>query len=468
MGGENLTENNTASIKSIEVPSQVNELLNRLSAYSYRAYIVGRCVRELISSPESTVDFDIITDAEVDRICAIFDIYSVNTENIGKGEVIVTVHGIPVLIAPYRKGFKTDGSPIYTDSITEDLRRRDFSFNAIAYHPREGFVDPFGGITCLDAEQGIVDAIEARGDENDDFLSPFERNPVSILQAIGYYSSGDYTISPETHDSILLYKDFLNDAAPADLRTELSWVLHGKHASTALEEYADVFIALIPEFAALADFNLKRPEYSVDALTHTFRSVGYASPVLTLRYAMLFHSLGKPDCFSADAEGRGHFHGHAERSFIYAQRVMRRMGFSEDETREVGFLVKNQSIDIAADRRSLKLKLREMPPERLKSLLQFRYADLKARSPDFEGAAMTCKRQIDAVNEIIAMKECYTLHQLAVNRYDLMQKGIVRNDEHANVVLERLLDMVIEAPAFNTRQRLIAAAEKIMRDIIVK
>jgi len=465
--GDGLAEHNLKA--SIEIPNQVNELLNRLHAYSYRAYIVGRCVRELIGGT-STVDFDIITDAEVGRIRAIFDIYNVNIDNLTKGEVVVTVQGMPVLIAPYRKGFTEKGAPIYTDSIIEDLKRRDFSFNAIAYNPREGFVDPFGGVDCLLGEQAVVDVIKIADDDekNKDEPATFERNPVSILQALGYYSSGDYVISPATQEAIFMYKDYLNDAAPADLRTELSWVLHGRNASTVLEEYAEVFIALIPEFAALADFSLKRPEYSCDALTHTFRSVGYASPVLTLRYAMLLHSLGKPDCFSEDASGKGHFHGHAERSFLYAQKIMRRMGFSEDETREVGFLIKNQSVEITNERRSLKLRLREMPPERLKSILQFRYADLKARSPDFEGAAMACKKQIDAVNEIIALKECYTLHQLAVNRYDLIQGGLVRNDEHANTVLERLLDMVIETPAFNTRQRLLGAAEKIMRDIIVK
>jgi tRNA nucleotidyltransferase (CCA-adding enzyme) len=441
----------------------VNELLNRLNAYSYRAYIVGRCVRELIGGT-GTVDFDIITDAEIERIRAIFEIYSVNTDNISKGEVIVTVQGMPVLIAPYRKGFSENGSPEYTESIIEDLRRRDFSFNAIAYNPREGFVDPFGGVKCLLEEKALVRAIEPQNDE-DEFLSPFERNPVSILQALGYYSTGDYLICPLTAASILLYKDYINDISPQDLRTELSWVLHGKNTSAVLEEFAEVFIALIPEFSALAGFDLKRPEYGDDALLHAFRSVGYASPVLILRYAMLFHSLGKPDCFSEDENGKGYFHGHAERSWLYAQRIMRRMGFSEDETREVGFIIKNQDMEILSDRRSLKLKLREMPPERLKLLLQFKYADLKARSPEFEGAAMAGKRQVDAVNEIIALKECYTLHQLAVNRYDLLQKGIVRTDEQAKMVLERLLDTAIDTPSFNTRARLLSAAEKIMQNV---
>jgi len=457
----------------IDIPNQVSELLNRLDAYSYRACIVGRCVRELVGG-QSVVDFDVITNASMERICAIFDNYSVNVDNIKKGEVIITVLGLPILVSPYRKGWSGDGIPVYTDDITEDLKRRDFSFNAIAYNPREGFIDPFGGMESLQPiisnaqeyqdypdnsdnmeKQGVVKAIDADG------VSPFERNPVSILQALGYYSSGEYIISSETKDAILRHKENAKNIPQSELRTELSWVIRGKRASAVLEEYADVFTVLAPEFAPLSGFDLKRPEHSYDALTHTFKSVGYASPVLTLRYAMLFHALGKPDCFSQDKGGKGHYYGHAERSWIYARRIMSRMGFSEDETDDVGFLIKNQNIEIAPDRRSLKLKLREIPPERLKLLLQFRYADLKAQSPDFEGAAMNCKRQVDAINEIVAMKECYTLQQLAVNRYDLMQKGFAANDEQAAAILERLFDVVIDAPAFNTRARLMGIAEKL-------
>ncbi|MCL1822818.1 MAG: hypothetical protein FWG44_01320 [Oscillospiraceae bacterium] len=454
---------------NIELPTQITELLNRLNAYSYHAYIVGRCVRELIGG-QGTVDFDIITDAELERIRAIFEIYSVNIDNMEKGEVIVTVQGLPVLIAPYRKGFKSGGSPVYTDNLTDDLKRRDFSFNAIAYNPREGFIDPFGGIDCLEGEEAIVRIIhEEQISEQKEKLnkeeepSTFERNPVAILQALGYYSSGDFAICEETREALLKDKAYIKKIPEADLRTELSWVLRGKKVSTVLEEYKEIFIELIPEFENLDGFDLKRPEHNYDALVHTFRSVGYASPVLTLRYAMLFHALGKPDCFSADKSGKGHYYGHAERSWLYARRIMRRMGFSEDETREVGFIIRNQHVEIAPDRRSLKLKLREMPPERLKLLLQFRHADLKAQSPEFEDAAMQCKRQVDVINEIVTMKECYTPGQLAVNRYDLMQKNIVRSDEQATAVLERLLDMVIDSPAFNTRTRLLNAAEKIMR-----
>lgn len=451
---------------NIEIPSQINEVLNRLNAYSYRAYIVGRCVRELIGG-QSSVDFDIITDAEIERVHAIFDVYNVHTENIAKDEVIITVHGMPILIATYRSGYDKNGFPIVTKNLEDDLKRRDFSFNAIAYNPWEGFIDPFGGIECLTGEVGVVDVIHGKS-ETDELITAFDTNPVSILQALGYYSSGDFVISEKTRDAIFHYKELINNISTADLRTELSWVIRGRNVSLVLEEYAEVFTVLIPEFAPLANFELKRPEHSYDALTHTFKSVGYASPILALRYAMLFHALGIPDCFSEDQNGKGHYYGHAERSWIYANRIMQRLGFSDDEMKEISFLIRSQGADVISDRRSLKLKLREMPPERLKLLLQFRHADLKAQSPEFEGAATACKRQVDAVNEIVSMKECYTIHQLAINRYDLMQKGVVRIDEHATMVLERLLDMVIDTPAINTKVRLLGLADKIMHDTFGK
>ena len=456
---------------NINLPSQVTELLNRLNAYSYKAYIAGRCVRELLSGQggnENSVDYDIITNADIDRVHAIFEIYSLNIDNIENGEVIVNVAGVPVLIAPYKKAIKPDGKPIYTDVLEEDLRRRDFSFNAIAYNPREGFVDPFGGITALSGELGVVEVIaDNSGDSEDPDAEPitaFERNPVSILQALGYYSSGEYLISERTKNLMNRHKECLSEISQTDLRTELSWVLRGKKVSAVLEEYSEVITVLFPEFETLKGFDLKRPEHSFDALTHTFKSVGYASPILLLRYALLFHALGIPDCFSEDEDGKGNFHGHAERSWLYARKIMRRWSFSDDQIREVGFLIKNQGIEVASDKRSLKLKLREMPPERLKMLLQFKYADLRAKSPEFEGAAMICKRQVDTLNEIVTAKECYTVQQLAVNRYDLMQKGMVKSDEQARVILEKLLDMVTDAPAFNTRMRLMNAAEKLLNN----
>ncbi len=452
----------------IDLPNQVLEVIEKLNSHTYNAYIVGKCVRELIVD-KNAIDYDIITNASMDRIARIFDSYTVIEDRFNQGEIIIAVLGMAILISPYRKGFYESGYAIYTDNITEDLARRDFSFNAIAYHPTEGFVDPFGGIACLKGEKRIVAQVGevyapvndllADFDENG-FISVFERNPVSILQALGYYATGDYIISDSTANSLLFYKSNVNLISQNDLRVELSWAIRGKRVTTVLDEFKEIFIELIPEFIPMLDFNQNRIDHSYDMYSHTTKSVGFASPILTLRYAMLFHSLGKPDCHSLDAKGRGHFYGHSERSRIYAERIMTRLGFKDEDIKEVCFLIKNHDLDLSLDRRSIKLTLRQMPPDKLKLLLQLKYADLRAKSEEFEGAAMQYKRIVDMVNEITALKECYSIQQLAINRYDLIQKGVVKTDAEADSMLERLLDVVLDSPSLNSRIRLLDIAEK--------
>lgn len=455
---------------NIEIPNQIKEILYRLNAHSYQAYIVGKCVRELFFEHHA-LDYDVITNAPAERIIKIFETYNIIIENENLGEVIVQVLGMGVLISPYRAGFAEDGSPVFTEDITEDLMRREFSFNAIAYHPREGFIDPFHGIKCLKKDMGTVAAIGeempyVKAEEKfrlpaGEIVSPFISNPVTILKALGYYSSGNYIISNITKESILKYKSNVKLIPKSEIRTELSWVIGGKKVAAVLEEYSEVFIELIPEFTALKGYEQHRVEHSYDALTHTYKSVGFSSPILTLRYAMLFHSLGKPDCFSIDGNGRGHYYGHSERSAIYAERIMTRLGFTEEDIKEVCFIIKNHDADVGADRRSLKMSLKYTSPERLKLLLQCKYADTKAKSPDFEGAAQSYKRLVDAVNEIIAFKECYSIEQLAVKRSDLMQHRIAGSEAHADELLDKLLDAVMETPFLNTWAKLIQIAEKV-------
>lgn len=457
-------------VLSFDLPNQVNELINRLNAHSYKAYIVGKCVQEMIVDGLS-VDYDIITTASTEQICKVFQSYNVNTDGIKSGEVLVTVLGMVVMISPYRRAFTEGGYAVYTDDILEDLERRDFSISAIAWHPKEGFIDPFGGVNCLESGQKIVAAIgeeELTTETREIYtlsgkkppVSPFVRSPVSILKALGYYSSGEYVIAPATGEAILRHRKNLLLVEPVEMRTELSWVIRGKKVTAVMEEYREVFTTLIPEFIPLTGFNQHSEDHAYDALSHTFRSVGYASPILTLRYAMLFHILGKPDCLSVDMYGMGHFYGHAERSRIYAERIMTRMGFKDEDIREVCFIIKHHDEPLGTDRRAMKLRLQELTPEKLKLLLQFKYADLKAKSPEAESGANLYKRLVDAVNEITALKECYNLSMLAVNRYDLIQRKIVATDAQADSMLERLLDIVIDAPAFNTRLRLLDIAEK--------
>jgi tRNA nucleotidyltransferase (CCA-adding enzyme) len=442
----------------LEVPSRVSEIINVLNAHGYKAHIVGRCVRELILGREPS-DYDVITNAERGRVCDIFAKYTLKLDNYVKGEIIVQVPGMAVLVAQYRAGFTEDGEAIFTEDIEEDLAHRAFSFNAIAYHPLSGMVDPFGGMDALRRETCTVSAVNIPKGRL--YVSPFEAEPVTILQALGYYSSGEYAIAPLTRTAILEHIPFVKKIEPADLRTELSWVIRGRRAGVVMDEYFDVFAELIPELTALQGFDQCLPEHSFDLLTHTLKCVNYASPIIAVRYAALFHELGKPDCFSLDSSGRGHYYGHCERSRILARRIMKRLGFTEDDIDVICFIIAHHDDEIGPDRRSLKRIMRDIPPQRLKLILMFKYANMKAMSPEFDGAATNFKRQIDIVNEITAMKECYAYSQMAVTRYDLIQHGLCESEKQADFILSQLLDICMENSAANNKSRLLDLAKRI-------
>ncbi|MDR1753547.1 MAG: hypothetical protein LBR74_01395 [Eubacterium sp.] len=377
----------------IKLPDRINDIIKKLNEHSYKAHIAGKCVRGIITG--FAVDFDIITNAPVERILNIFKGYQINDENLIKGELIIYSGTMSVLVTPYRKGFDNDGLSIYTDSIFDDLGNRDFTFNAIAFNEDEGFVDPFHGLSCLEGEMKIIKAI---------CKDVFFINPLSILTALELYSSDEqYVIAEKTKEWIFecadnIFKDYKNTESSAyDFTGAFNRVIGGKQISAVLSEYKNVFISIIPEFKMIDNVEQHRSEHYYDMLTHTIKSVGFAPPVLSVRYALLFHSLGKPDCFSLDKNGCGQYGGHAERSKIYAARIMRRLGFNEGLIDEVSFLIKHHDDKISIELSALKERLKIMSKEQTIKLLQFKYADMRAMSPEFEGAAMKYKKIADLV-----------------------------------------------------------------------
>jgi tRNA nucleotidyltransferase (CCA-adding enzyme) len=440
-----------------ELPPQVEEVINLLRAKGYAAYAVGDCVRSLLCG-ETPEDWDVITNADFSQIKKIFQNYTIYTDRLVYGELVLVVSGMAVLVAPYRRGTDENGAPLFTDSLLQDLAARRFSFNAIAFNKEEGFVDPFGAKESLISGEKRIRAIAL--DEHDKQVCPFENSPESMLRALEYHAAGGYTMSGETARDLAGYKHKAAKIPPSEAKPLLCGILSGRNVGQTLEEYAGVFLCLLPELAAMKDYDQHSPEHFYDLLTHTFKCVGYCSPILPLRIAALFHAVGKPDCRSFDRNGKARYYGHAKRSSMLARRALTRLTFEENEIDEICWLIEHHDSRLGVDRRGLKLCLRRMPPGRLKMLLQFRYADTKAFSPELGGAAEEFKRLVDAVNEITAMKECYTYSQLEINRYDIMKLGA--DEQTTAELLDMVLDTVLDNPSLNTRSQLMSLAERVL------
>jgi tRNA nucleotidyltransferase (CCA-adding enzyme) len=347
----------------LDLPKQVTEILDKLKSYGYSAYIHGECVRSLIKgqttdSKASTepskiggFDFDVLTNAEMPRVLAVFDEYNTIEENLHKGELIVTVLGVAVSIT------------CYTSLERELGDEHAFTFDAIAYSCEDGFVDPFSGRE--DLQQGKLNFIH----QGKAF------NPHDILAALAWQSSGEFTITDKSKELILI-----NAEGAICTKKDLEAVLMGRNAATVLGEYSGIFTAVIPELGML----------SPEMLQRTFKSVGASSPVLALRYALLFSELGKPDCRSESPDESEHFYGHIERSRIYAVRIMARLGCSAELLEETGLIIENHEKVSGATKDNI-LDLRdEYQSGLLKLLLLFNCAVFRADSN--EKQAMMLKK----------------------------------------------------------------------------
>jgi tRNA nucleotidyltransferase (CCA-adding enzyme) len=353
-----------SNLSDINLPKQVQEVLDKLGEHGYSAYIHGECVRVLLKGQThldeiKAFDFDVMTNAEMPRVCAIFDGYNITEDNLEKGELIVTILGVAVSITSF--------SQLEAELANEHA----FTFDAIAYSVKTGIIDPFNGLVDLD--KGTLNFIQVG--------KAF--NYHDILPALAWQSSGEFTISDSAKQLIM---SNITDMAKPDYAKEsqdaknLKDILMERNVSAVLTEYSDIFAAIIPELKML----------NQEQIAHSYKCVGCSSPILTLRYALLFHELGKPDCHSRDSDGADFYYGHAERSRIYASRIMKRLGCPEDDIKEIEYIIENYQKILHADEENILDLTDDFPAALLKLLLLFNCAVYRAFSD--EKTAMKYKK----------------------------------------------------------------------------
>lgn len=488
----------------IILPEQVTKAIDVLEKSGYDAYIVGECVRELLlgSDPQ---DYDIVTNAGINDILFAFRDYRISDEGMKRGEILVTVVGMIIQISPYRREV-VGNRVIYAEDLETDLFRRGFTMNAMAYSPRSGLIDPFGGRASLRPspeaieEEEKEEIAELKVPEDPDELTRregvtrlparviaigenqtrsvkengktvtetwydmsrcFTSDPSRILQAIRYCSEGEYVIEDKTRDAIRANVSCFEYAEKGKLFSELSRIVMGKYAARVLEQYSDILKFLLPEIEPCIGFDQHSVHHDFDVWTHICKSVGYAVPELPVRFAMLFHDLGKPDCCAIDSRGRGHFKGHGERGRLIAERIMRRLEFPAALSEEISWLVFYHDKEIPESRADLKRLLDALGAEDLRKLIQCEIADSRAKKLDTETPdVQRLRAAAAALREILDSGECYNIRQLAITQRELMERRLVTNEQEAEQLINALFDMVLDKPSFNNKLMLLDMAEK--------
>ncbi len=448
-----------------DIPAGAKYILNVLENNMYDAYIVGGCVRDSLLN-KAPHDWDICTSAKPGEVLALMGANGIRMIETGlqHGTVTAVIGDESYEITTFRvEGEYSDNRRPdrveFVNDVIEDLSRRDFTINAMAYSQWSGLVDPWGGYGDLDAK-----LIRCVGHPDD----RFREDALRIMRALRFAATYGFKIEEQTAYSIHKNKSLLRKISAERIQSELSKMLCGKGVLDILLEYKDVMAVIIPELEPCIGFNQNNPYHIYDVYNHIAHAVAsYDGNDISIKMALLLHDIGKPECYTEDHNG-GHFYGHSVPSMRIAKDVMARLKFDNKTKDEVVDLVLYHDSDIYPGIRSVKRWLNKIGVMRLHQLISVKFADTYAHA-DVNRAVMIDNyfAILKIAGDIFKEQQCFTLKQLAINGHDMIGIGF---DEGPGIgkVLNNLLDKVLDGEIENERDILLNEANEFYRELLLK
>lgn len=446
------------------IPVDVDRLLVILRGNGHEAYVVGGCVRDILYGHGRVPhDWDICTSARPEEVLSIMRHWNIEMFETGLKHGTVTAHlnGENYEITTYRiDGEYSDNrrpdTVIFTNDITKDLSRRDFTINAMAYSNTGRLIDPFDGYRDLTCE-----TIRCVGNPDE----RFREDGLRILRALRFASTYGFTIEEKTAESIHRNKELLKNISAERVQSELCKMLCGKGVLDILLEYKDVTAVIIPELGRCIGFNQNNPYHKYTVYDHIAHAVAnYKGTDISIKMALLLHDVGKPECYTEDYNG-GHFHGHGVYSMHIAKDVMDRLKFDNKTKQEVVDLVLYHDADIYPGGRAVKRWLNKIGPELLDKLLFIKIADLEAHSDINKAERRDNILKVKLIAKgILAERQCFQIQDLAINGWVIMEHVGVPSGPKVGQVLNHLLDKVIGGDIENEIEALIEEAKRYLEE----
>ena len=436
---------------ALSLPGDVRLLIDRLEAAGFPAYAVGGCVRDMILGIAPN-DYDLCTAALPEQTEAVFSDFRLVLAGKKHGTVgVITDRGV-VEITTFRTegGYQDNRHPDwvrFVPDIREDLARRDFTVNAMAWSPVRGFSDPFGGRQDLSA--GILRAVGTPA-------TRFEEDSLRILRGIRF--AVRYRLTPEanTLNAMTELAFLMDNLARERVFDELCKLLPLISAAD-LTQYSPILCAVIPELAPMVGFDQRTPHHAYDLFTHTAQVVARTPADLPLRWAALLHDIGKVPTFTLDENGRGHYLGHAQKSAEMADTVLRRLKAPALLREQVLWLIDRHMSPLEPKRSQLRRQLSRWGESTLKQLLTFQRADYSAKGTGTPEEAAVFDEIAALLEDVLAEKSCLSMKDLAVNGRDLMQLGFAPGRELGRC-LDHLFRQVLEETIPNDQEILLQQA----------
>ncbi len=443
----------------IVIPEKAKHIVKTIQAAGFEAYVVGGCVRDSILG-RLPQDWDITTSATPYQVKELFP--RTVDSGLQHGTVTVIQGGEGFEVTTYRIDGKYEDSRhpkevTFTRNLEEDLKRRDFTINAMAYNDEVGLVDIFGGMK--DMEAGVIRCV---GNP----MERFSEDALRMLRAIRFSAQLGYSIDEATADAVRELAPTLEKISAERIQTELVKLLTSNHPDYLRIAYElGVTKVFFPEFDVAMETEQKHPHHMYSVGEHTLQSLLHTEPDKVLRFTMLFHDIGKPESLSVDGDGTTHFYGHAVLSADMARQIMRRLKFDNHTTDMVNKLVKyhdyGNSID--PDLRSVRRAVNKIGEEAFPALFQVKRADILAQSSFQREEKLARVAKWESLYEEMKEKnQCVSLKDLAVTGSDLIAAG-VKPGKEIGEILQMLLQAVIEDPERNQREFLMEQAEKYLK-----
>ncbi len=433
----------------IFMPDEVLEIIRRLEAAGFEAYAVGGCVRDSLLGREPD-DWDITTSARPEQVKDVFT-RTVDT-GIQHGTVTVLLHGKGFEVTTYRiDGKYLDGrhpeSVEFAGNLEEDLKRRDFTINAMAYHPDRGLVDLYGG--RKDLENGLIRAV---GDPE----KRFGEDALRMLRAIRFSGQLGFKLEDATRDAIKDMAPNLKKVSAERIRVELEKLLVSPYPERLRDAYyLGLTAVFLPEFDTMMDTPQNTPHHMYSVGEHTLHALMNIRADRILRMVMLFHDVGKPACHTTDANGIDHFKGHPAAGARITDEIMRRLKFDNETRRRVTHFVYWHEDRPAYKEASVRRLLSRIGLDYFPEMFEVKRADMLAQSEYLRQQKMD---RLDYYIKIYKKQqeshECVDLKHLAVTGKDLVEVGIPQG-KRIGELLQAALEKVLEDPDKNRKDVLL-------------
>lgn len=438
----------------LSIPPKVSEILDILRSRGYEAYAVGGCVRDSILA-RTPDDWDITTSARPEEVKRLFR-RTVDT-GLQHGTVTVLLGSEGFEVTTYRLDGEYEDSRhpkevTFTSSLEEDLKRRDFTINAMAYNQEEGLIDLFGGMR--DLQKKVVRAV---GDPKERFTE----DALRIMRAVRFSAQLGFSIERDTYEALSELAVNLRQISAERIQTELIKLLvsgHPEYLEAAWQ--TGITRIILPEFDAMMETPQNNPHHCWNVGRHTLESLKAVPADKVLRLTMLLHDIGKPAVRTTDEDGKDHFKGHGDVSEKMAVDIMKRLKLDNDTISQVRRLIRWHDYRPVTVAKGVRRAVNKVGEDIFPLLLEVQTADAMAKSEKARVKALADIRRVRELYEQIEEEgQCVSLSSLAVTGSDLIAMGM-KPGKNIGQMLAFLLEKVLDEPDYNKKEYLMTLARR--------